>query len=170
MHTSESNGSPVPRPFVGETAWQLTQQNPTFWIRTGTNLIQICTQKRNATFWQRVWYWTVNRICISSAALYQICKNSPKTCYSYRSDTDMCILIWYCPDATAVLIQFRKYARIRTFWQWTVSDQKIFCCVPGFKLYTDMTSGNYSSTVPVHVIVDRSHVTVRNVKRVVVAT
>ena len=54
-----------------------TQQNPTFWIRTGTNLIQICTQKCNRTFWQRVWYWTVNRIRISSAALYQFYKNSP---------------------------------------------------------------------------------------------
>ena len=25
--------------------------------------------------------------------LYQFYKNSPKTCYSYRSDTDMCVLI-----------------------------------------------------------------------------
>ena len=29
----------------------------------------------------------------------------------------MCVLIWYCLDATAVLVQFRKYARNRTFWQ-----------------------------------------------------
>ena len=43
-----------------------TQQNPTFWIKTGTNLIQICTQKHNQTFWQRVWYQTVKRICVSS--------------------------------------------------------------------------------------------------------
>ena len=27
------------------------------------------------------------------AALYQFSKNSPKTCCSYRSDTDMCVLI-----------------------------------------------------------------------------
>ena len=55
-------------------------------------------QKHNRTFWQRVWYRTVNRICISSAALYQFYKNSPKTCYSYMSDTDMCVLIsvWLC--------------------------------------------------------------------------
>ena len=26
----------------------------------------------------------------------------------------MCVLIWYCPDATAVLIQFRKYCGFRT--------------------------------------------------------
>ena len=53
----------------------------TFCIRTGTNLIQICTQKHNGTFWQRVWYRTVNRICISSAVFYQFSdKNSPKTC------------------------------------------------------------------------------------------
>ena len=68
-------------------------------VRFRTNLIRICTQKCNRTFWQKVWYWTVNRICVSSAALYQFYKNSPKTCYSYRYDTDMWVLIWYCADA-----------------------------------------------------------------------
>ena len=70
-----------------------------------------------------------DQICISSVALYQFYRNSPKTCYSYRSDTDMCVLIWYCPDATAVLIQCWKYTRNKTFWQWTVSGQNIFGCV-----------------------------------------
>ena len=49
-------------------------------------------QSRNKIFWQWV-SLTVNWICISSAALYQSYKNSPKSCYSYRSDTDMRILI-----------------------------------------------------------------------------
>ena len=47
------------------------------WIlfTSGTNLIQICTQKHNWTFWQRVWYRTENRICVSSAALYKFCSS-----------------------------------------------------------------------------------------------
>ena len=39
--------------------------------------------------------------------LYQFYHNSPKTCHSYRFDTDMCVLIWYSPDAAAVMIQFQ---------------------------------------------------------------
>ena len=66
----------------------ITQQNFTWWIRTGINLIQICTQKCKGTFWHRFWHWTVNRVCISPGALFFLFyKNSPKTCYSYWSDT-----------------------------------------------------------------------------------
>ena len=59
-----------------------------------------------------------------------VLQNSPKTCYSYRSDTDRCVLIWYCPDATAVLIQFRKYACNRTFWQQNcIGSQHFLPCM-----------------------------------------
>ena len=86
------------------------------------DLIQICTQKRNRTFWQLVWYRTVYRICINSAALYQFYK----TALTHAIHTDMCVLIWYCPDAAAVLIQLRKYARNRTFWQRNCSRSEHF--------------------------------------------
>ena len=44
----------------------------------------------------------------------------------------MCVLIWYCRDATAVLIQFRKYASNRTFWQRNCIGSEHFwlCTLP----------------------------------------
>ena len=74
-----------------------------------------CTQQ------PKQWVW--HRTVIRSVSILQ---NSPKTCYSYRFDTDVCVLIWYWPDATAVLIQFwntpltelwpQKCIRSEYFW------------------------------------------------------
>ena len=88
-----------------------------------SKIVQICIQKCNRTFWQLVWYRTI----IVTVSVLQLCiTTAPKTCYSYRSDIDMCVLIWYCPDATAVLIQFWKYACNRTFGNELYWIRKIF--------------------------------------------
>ena len=76
--------------------------NRTAWNRSDPDLYPETQQNFLAT----------GLIPICKSYLYQFCSSvsflqNPKTWYSYRSDTDMCR---YCPNATAVLIQFRKYA------------------------------------------------------------
>ena len=89
-------------------------------------------KKKNETFWQWVWHRLVN------PDLYQFY-------------TDMRVLIWYCPDATAVLIQFWKHARNRTFGNGLIGlyHQNIFCCVDRPSLMTRSFKISRGTCIPV---------------------
>ena len=93
--------------------WPITcsQWKLKWWTRTGVNLIRICT----STFWQCVWYKTVNNICVSSATLYQLYRSSLKACYLYWSTDVRTGLIQF--DVSVVLIQFWKYVSNVLFGQ-----------------------------------------------------
>ena len=89
-----------------------TQWNPTFWIRTGIKLIQICIQERILAMGLIP---TVNRICISSitAAL----RHDTHTVLIQYVHTDL-ILIWYWSDTDLILIQYVRTDLV-LIWYWS---------------------------------------------------